>query len=365
MPLNGKPDWEQVQERYKAWWAGEAVDRCLMAIYARRDTGEAPPVLPDIVADRWLDVTYLAALNEYRLNSTCFAGDAFPIWHPGFPGWSFHGVFLGCPISLAETTGWWDPIIAEGELTDHDYRQFTLDPQNPWWMRALEMLRFTAVESKRLGAFPCIGAFGGCGDTLAALRSTGKLLYDVLDCPEYVREFDQYLMRQWMEIYETFYGIMHEAGFEGSTCFFPLWSPGKFYSTHNDFAYMISPKIFNDIFLPSIEMQTRYLDHAIHHVDGIGNFAHIDALCELPRLQALQILPGDGKPSPLHYLPELKKVQAKGKNLHISIPANEVETALQELSIKGLFIETWCESVEEADALLRNADKWSKDHAAL
>jgi hypothetical protein len=96
-------------------------------------------------------------------------------------------------------------------------------------------------------------------------------------------------------------------------------------------------------------------------VDGVGNFAHVDALCELPRLQALQILPGAGKPSPLHYLEVLKKVQAAGKNLHISIKAEEVRAALEQLSARGLFIVTRCETEDQARALLKNAEKWSQD----
>lgn len=86
-----------------------------------------------------------------------------------------------------------------------------------------------------------------------------------------------------------------------------------------------------DVFIPTIEMQTNFLDHSVYHVDGIGAFAHTPALCELPRLQAIQILQGAGKPSPLHYMDTLKYVQSKGKNLHITINAGEVENALENL----------------------------------
>jgi len=221
------------------------------------------------------------------------------------------------------------------------------------------MLGFS-VEQGRGKFIPTVGALGGCGDTLAGLRGNLALLTDLVDCPDYVREFDQYLMRQWIGVYEGFYRITHEAA-QGSTCWFPLWSPGKFYASQNDFAYMISPRMFREIFLPSIEMQTNFLDHAVYHVDGVGNFVHVDALLELPRLQALQILPGAGKPSPLHYMDVLKKVQAAQKNLHITIPPNEVEKALDELSVRGLFIHTYCDSEEQARLLIRKVKKWSTE----
>jgi len=362
MPLIDKPDWEQIQQRYTAWWAGEALDRCIIAVYAPRNLPGEPPPLPARAADRWTDHDFLAGAVEYFIRQTYYGGDAFPIWHPGFPGWASHGVFLGAPVTLAEETGWVYPMLDKGELTDYDYHDLQLQKSGAWWQKALDMLRFTASESKRLDAFPCIGAFGACGDTLAALRGSEQLLCDVLDCPEYVREFDLYLMRQWCDIYASFLAVLRESdAVDGTTCWFDLWSPGKFYAAQNDFAYMISPRAFREIFLPVVEIQTQFLDHTIYHVDGIGNYAHIDALCELPRLQALQILPGAGKPSPLHYMPELKKVQAAGKNLHITIPADEVETALRELSVKGLYLATRCSSVEEAEALLANVKKWSRE----
>ena len=99
----------------------------------------------------------------------------------------------------------------------------------------------------------------------------------------------------------------------------------------------------------------------MYHVDGVNAFKHVDDLCELPRLQAIQILPGAGKPSPLHYMDTLEKVQAAGKNLHISIAADEVKLALSKLSARGLFIQTHVDTEDEARELLRNAEKWSVD----
>ena len=47
---------------------------------------------------------------------------------------------------------------------------------------------------------------------------------------------------------------------------------------------MISPPAFRELFIPSLRAQTAYLDYSIHHVDGIGAFNHLPALCDLPRL---------------------------------------------------------------------------------
>ena len=364
MNLLYKPDWEETKERLKAWWAHEVIDRCAIQVYAPKEglPSEEPPSVPS-VPHRWLDYDYLRARNDYQMRHTFYGGEALPIWNPGYPGWNCIPVYLGASVTLKESTGWISPTIQRGTLTDYDYRNLVIDPDNRWWKRALEMQNFSVAEAKGK-SIPTTGAIGGCGDTLAALRGTQELLVDLLDCPDYVREFDLYLMKQWCEVYDTLHEITRGAA-EGSAGWFDLWSPGKFYAAQNDFAYMISPQVFSDVFLPSIEMQTNFLDHTIHHVDGIGNFAHVDALCELPRLQALQILPGSGKPSPLCYMDVLKKVQAAGKNLHISIRPEEVEAALQELSVEGLFIQTHCATEAEARDLLKSVHRWSRRHPCL
>jgi hypothetical protein len=356
-----KPDWDDTKKRYEAWWAHELLDRCAISVVSPRTDALSlvPPALPDKLEDRWLDFEYISALNDYQLSRLFFGGESLPVWCPGWPGWGSIPCFLGATITLKEETGWIDPIISDGALTDYDYNSFIISPENRWWKLHLDILRHATREALGKSIVP-VGAFGGSGDTLAGIRGSDKLLFDVIDSPEYVREFDLYLMKQWIEVHDTSYRIAREAT-EGSTCWFNLWSPGRFYAAQNDFSYMISPEMFIDIFLPAIEMQTNYLDHSVYHVDGIGAFVHVDALSELPKLQAFQILPGTGKPSPLHYMDILKKLQAKGKNLHLSILPGEVEYALSQLSSKGLFLEVWCETEEEAKALLVDVQKWTRD----
>ncbi|MCX5642482.1 MAG: hypothetical protein NTY10_04545 [Candidatus Omnitrophica bacterium] len=357
MNLIHKPDWEETKERYLAWWAGESLDRCALAVYAPRDNVAKKPIkLPDDPVERWTNLDLIKELNEDDFRNSFYGGEAFPIWSGGYPGHTSIPAFLGCPVTLTRETGWWDPILTEKTW---NLQQLVVNKEGFWWKFTLKLLQ-TAAREARGKAIPSIGAFGGCGDTLAALRGTNTLLTDLYDCPEKVRETELYLMDMWIEIYREFYAIIQETA-EGSAGWFQLWSPGKFYAVQNDFSYMISPEMFQEIFLPAIEKQLEFLDHAVYHVDGIEAFRHIPTLCELPRLQAIQVLPGAGKPSPLHYLDTLKYIQKKKKSLHISIAPEEVETALANLSSKGLFILTSCRTQSDAEELLKKVKIWSRD----
>ncbi len=353
-----KPDWETAQQHFLAWWAGEAFGRCALAVTAPR--ADPPRVAPPPPAadpiQRWTDLDWIAADNAYRQAMTFYGGEAFPTWDGGYPGHMTIAAFLGCPVTLDMETGWIDPMLT-GD--DWDVRQLRIDEDGPRWKLAIAFLERAARESAGK-SIPTVGALGAAGDTLGFLRGNERLLYDVALTPDRVREAELYLMEMWIGVYETFYRLVHDAA-QGSTCWFSLWSPGRFYAAQCDFSYMISPRMFNDLFLPAIERQSQYLDHTVYHVDGIEAFRHVPALLELPRIQALQILPGAGKPSPLYYLDTLRLVQRKGRNLHITIPPEEVEQALSTLSARGLFIQTSCESEEQARALLANAEKWSRD----
>ena len=167
-------------------------------------------------------------------------------------------------------------------------------------------------------------------------------------------------MDMWFDFYDRTYAAVNGA-VQGSACWMGVWAPGKTYTVSNDFSYNISTSMFCDMFLPAIERQIRFLDCSIYHVDGVGAFRHVDVLCEVPELQALQILPGAGQPSPLHFMDVLKKVQAAGKNLHLTLPPEEVEEALSTLSARGLFIVTRTQSQTEVEDLLRQAERWSVD----
>jgi hypothetical protein len=359
MTLLFKEDWEETKDRYRSWWNGEYFGRCGIFVTAPKEgiPDEPPPTAPSDVEAYWTDLDYMCAAQNYSFRRTFYGAEAFPIYYPGYPGHTTIPAFLGCRVVLDRQTGWWEPFLTEEDWKIENIR---LNRESRWWKFTIEQLE-RMMKDSRGKAIPSTGALGACGDTLAAIRGTDRLLLDVIERPELVRHTEEFLMDMWFEVYDTFYGIVRESTDEGSCGWFPLWAPGKFYAVQNDFSCMVSPAMFREIFLPVIRRQTEFLDYSIYHVDGPGAFVHVPALCELPKLRAIQILPGAGKPSPLHYLDVLHQVQQAGKNLWIGLSAEEVEKALRLLSAKGLFIQTQCSTEQQARELLQNVRKWSRE----
>ena len=358
MELLFKPDWEETKQRYRAWWGHEYFGRCGLSVIAPKKNPPPTPEAPQAasVQQQWYDLDHISAWQQYSMSRTFYGGEAVPIWNGGYPGHTSIPVFCGCKCELDWNTGWVYPMLTGEGLA---YQSLRIHAECREYKFALDLLR-RGVQEAAGKSLVSVGAFGGGGDTLSGLRGTDRLLIDYMDRPEQVKAAEERCMDLFIEYYETIYSITRQAN-EGSICWFGTWAPGKQYCAHNDFSYMISPKMFRELFLPAIERQTRYLDYTTYHVDGIAAFAHVDALCELPRLQVIQILPGAGKPSPLHYMDVLKKVQARKRNLHISLEPREVRAALENLSARGLYICTWCDTEDQARALLKDAEEWSVD----
>ncbi len=353
-----KENWEETKTRYRDWWNHENRDRCLLSIKTRKANASCipPPPEPASIRERWYDLDSISQRELYRMETLFFGAETLPIWSSGYSGLKALPTLLGCPVKLSMSTGWWDPILNDPDEISR--QNLSLNEDTEEYKLAMNSLR-RGVQESRGKSLVSVGALGGSGDTLAGLRGTEQLLMDCIERPHQVRETEEFLMDIWIDFYDRCYEIIRKTD-EGSCGWFPLWAPGKFYAVQNDFSFNVGPDMFRDIFLPVIKRQIEFLDYAVYHVDGVNSFVHVDALCELPGLQALQILPGAGKPSPLHYLDILKKVQKAGKNLHISISANELEIALSELSSRGLFISTVASSETEARELISKAEKLSK-----
>ncbi|MHC4982120.1 MAG: hypothetical protein ACYTF6_02995 [Planctomycetota bacterium] len=356
--LEYKADWEEAKQRYEAWWRREGMDRPLLWVTAPRDKlpGEPPPPPPDDLEARWTDLDYLAAVNDYNLRRTYFGAEAFPVWSAGYPGHVSIPSFYGCPFTLAEDTGWHSPILKGEKL---DVSGLKLNRNGRWWRFGDAMLHRARQEASGK-SIPAMGAIFGCGDTLAMLRGNYRLMYDLMDDAAGVREAELDLMNDWFEVFDHQTGLLTDGGGEYAT-WFPIWALGKFYAVQCDVSYGISPRSFRECFVPALEKWTDYLDHAIYHLDGVGAFHLVEELCKIDGVEAVQVLPGAGRPGPLEFINVLRTIQRMGIGLHISISQCEIPRALSQLSSRGLMIHTSASSETEARQVIEEASRLSVD----
>lgn len=342
-----KPDWEEAQRRFLAWWEGEVIDRVAMSV--RAPNGTTPRPLPEIPPDQaWRihgDPDYVVARWENSFSTTYFAAEAFPA-----PTLLIGYAFMGTPVSYAPNTIWIHPVIEDLET---DLPVF--DTSSEAWQRVVAVVA-AMVEAGRDRWFTSFPTVVFPSDLLAGLRGNERLCLDMVDRPEWVTRALDYFTGICFRAYGELAELL-EARQRGSTAWLPLWSPGISMTLQCDFSCMIGPEMFRRFIIPEQQTLARWLDNCIYHLDGPGAVHHLDALLEVPEIKGIQWVPGAGAPPPLEWLPMLRRIQNAGKLLHISIAAEDVPRALEQLRPEGLFLATSCASVEEADALVALARK--------
>ena len=318
-------DWERIERDWAAWWAGE-LERPLVII-------ETIDQFDAWASDFSLETPVDEVLDHFqaRLEATRFYGDAWPKWWPNF-GPGIAAGFLGAQVHCVPGTVWFSPHPdREGTHIEDLHPVYGAD--NAWWRRVVELTR-AAVERWRDRV--CVGFtdLGGNLDILASLRGTQELLTDLYDAPGEVERLAGEITRLWLRYYDELDGIIRQ-GSRGMTPWAGIWSPGRCYMLQSDFAYMISPQMFERFVLPDLAACCDALDYAFYHLDGKGQIAHLDMLLSLERLRGIQWIPGDGQPPPEEWLPLLKRIRDRGKLCQLYVSPEGARTIVRELGGRG------------------------------
>ena len=125
-----KPDFEQVMDRYEAWWDCETIDRPLVCL---RFPGDESERIPGPKAkeysshrDRWMDIEYRVESMSAGLHNSVHFADALPIAWPNL-GPEIFSSFYGCNMVYGESTGWSEPILEDWTQESVDRLQLDLD----------------------------------------------------------------------------------------------------------------------------------------------------------------------------------------------------------------------------------------------
>jgi 5-methyltetrahydrofolate--homocysteine methyltransferase len=235
-----------------------------------------------------------------------------------------------------------------------------LDPNDKWWKITRDLM--TAIgdagRGKWLTGLPDLN---GPLNILASLRCTQTLLTDLLDCPEEVKSATRHINKIWHACAQELFAI--SGGRQpGNTNWMGVWFPGKGTDVQCDFAAMLSPAMFEEFVLPDVQESCRNLEYSLFHLDGPQQIAHLDMLLEIPQLNGIEWVPGDGnehRGSP-KWFPLYRRIQAKKKLLVIrNVPKDSVERLMAEIRPQGVLMEVvGCTCEAEARHFLKMAEQW-------
>jgi 5-methyltetrahydrofolate--homocysteine methyltransferase len=309
-----------LNERFEAWWQRRNEGLPLMYVVAADESAPHFP-RPETAEAFWTDADYLVARTKAEVAQRRYLADAYPSFGPDLGPGSL-ALYLGTEPRFAWDTVWYDKSIFD--LENHPKLRF--DPENRWWKMHFDLVK----KMKRELAGVCMVDMPDIIENIdiyAAMRGTEDALYDLMDDPELVSERISQIDDAYFQYYDAFREVLAEPdGSQSYTCFH-IRGKGRVAKIQSDFSAMLSPAQFRQFVLPSLEKQTRRLDHSLYHLDGRDAIRHVPAIMELEKLDALQWTCGAGQPDGAcpRWDVIYDQVTAAGKSLWIQLYDGDVE----------------------------------------
>ena len=195
-------------------------------------------------------------------------------------------------------------------------------------------------------------------DWLAALRGSQQLCLDLFDNPDEVQTALAAGVPDFLRFYAHF-DRMLKAQRQLSVAWMGIPSFGAMHIPSCDFATMISPAQFRKFVFPILWAECAAMTHNVFHVDGKGVARHLDAILELPNVQAIQWVQGVGNDKPiLQWIPLIQRIQAAGKSVVVDLEPAELEPLIDALRPEGLYLCLPAVDEDEELALLARIMRW-------
>jgi hypothetical protein len=359
-----KDDIEECKRRIDAWWNNEIIDRavvqvCVSPLPLPDENEELQEGTPE-QAEEWLmDREQVIQRQKRQLAGSYFGGEAFPVMFPVSGRMvAITAAYQGCPLEFINTrTVWSHPIIKDWQ----NRPAFRFKSDNKWWQKSVQLLQ-AAVEQAD-GYYVGIPDLNGPTEILARLRGMQRLALDFYDHPQHIKPALVEINRAWHDYWQACVEIAHQTG--GYFFWMGIWSYQPATDLQSDFSYLISKEMFDEYFLPFIAEQTEMVQRTLYHLDGTGALRHLDSLLDLTHLDGIQWVPGAGAKPAVEWIPLLQRIQEAGKLVYTYCDKTHVQRLAEELNPEGLMLVVeGCRSIDEAQALVQNVEKWSKGGVA-
>jgi hypothetical protein len=307
--------WKKIRETYASWWAG-TLDRPLIPVeLTGRSPGRAEPKTRLLTQATCTDLETPAEdvidRIDFDLSTRVYLGDAYPRVNLDAFGPGVLAAMMGAKLDNSTGQVWFHP---PDDRPISEIR-FEYDPENAWLARIKEIC---AAAVARWGDQVLVGMtdLGGNLDLLVTFRPGERLLTDLYDVPDEVKRLTWEAHEVWRRVYGEINEVLQSSKV-GYSDWAGIYSDTPCYMLQCDFAFMVSPDMFNEFAKPELEATCNALSRAFYHLDGPGQLSHLDSLLEIEDLHGVQWVPGAGS-APCEEWPEIyQKIHAAGKKIQV------------------------------------------------
>ena len=350
-------DWDKTKARFDAWWHNDMADRPPTLVTCKREKARwGPRPMPEDVdpVRTHLDIQYRIDEIENTLAWTDYLGDAVPTFRRGI-NTGYLGLFAGAVPKFAEGTVWIEPCVDDWSAATKP----AFDTSLPMFQQIVEVSEalLANARGRYMLAFP---DHLDAVTTMSQMRGVEDLCVDLLEDRDPACAFRDALTEVWKQSFDFWVEHDGRLGGDGVINWARAYSTTRGGVLQCDFSAMISPTMFEWFVRPELAAQAAHLDGAMYHLDGPGELPHVDILCDIPGLTAIQWVVGAGNPRPVEWPDLLKKLQDRGKAVQVYAKTEDLDRLFEILQPKGVMFVLRDElAPDAAREALRKIDAWA------
>ncbi len=322
---------ERAIEFHRRFWAMQAVERPILRVRPHQPLGFGGHSGRYL---RWLSEGDI--IEPDHLTFEAVLGDEPPssLEGPFFDGMQLPGLcwtegLLGCPIRMETGGPWAEAFLAERAQIVERCRRGGPADDDPWLS---PFRKGTALLAERANArFPVIQPLmRGPLDMMAAALGHEAMATAFYDDAELAHELLSLCTGIFVALARQHLSLA--PAFRGGDVTFGLWAPGRTIRTQLDNAVLLSPRLYQDFFLPYDSRVFGSFDFVVMHVHS-GCLHIIDSLLSDPKLAAIQVsIDFPGGPLLSEIMPTLRRIQGR-KPLIVTGPATDEDIDLVRTSL--------------------------------
>lgn len=317
-------------ERFDSWWHGDCADRPPVSLWVQHLPPPTPPAgRHATLRDRWMDVEFQVERSLAQLEAHPTWGDTVPAYFPNL-GPNLTATLYGVELEFGENTSWCNHILQEPAEWER-FLQTAPNFANPYW-QTIEQMITCAHERFSRGHYIAMPDLHGNFDILSDLRGPEALCLDLVDEPDLVQRAARHAAEGYREAFLRLHQRLTALS-QPSTTWTIYLHHGPAYVPSCDFWCLVSTAVARQHIVPILELEMAPLDRSIFHLDGPQALRHLEAVLELPGLNALQWVYGYGHGRASDWLHVYR--QALDAGISVQIIAEDADDALHVLRALG------------------------------
>lgn len=220
-----------------------------------------------------------------------------------------------------------------------------------WVEKALEFVHM--LQSLSDGRFPLATTLmRGLGDTLAAIHGSPDFVHSLIDHRERSRDLINDIVNRWIRFANA--QLDEIPLFHGGTGthFYDLWLPGRGVVIQDDAVALLSPSLFEDLFLEAVETLIAQFDSTVMHLHP-GSYVPIEPLLSTD-LTVIELHRDVGGKSVEELIPVYRRIQeAKPLLVWGDFLPGELELLRNSVDVNRLAVKPVVKSKLEAEGAWR------------